>query len=62
MRQTIFSLGLTILSAVYLEDLSDKLYDPLNLNKSMKLNLSLVRNLIDDMDSKNPKRLSSRLV
>ena len=51
MRQTIFSLGLTILSAVYLEDLSDKLYDPLNLNKSMKLNLSLVRNLIDDMYS-----------
>lgn len=62
MRQTVFSLGLTILSAVYLEDLSDKLYDPLNSNKTMKLKLSLIRNLIDDMDSKNPKRLSSRLV
>lgn len=53
---------MTILSAIYLEDLSEKVYDPLNLNKKMKLNFSLVMNLIGGIDSKNMKPFSSRLL
>lgn len=45
-KQTIFSLGMTLISAIYLEDITDKVYNPLHLNKKMKVDFSFLNNLV----------------
>lgn len=61
-KQTIFSLGITVLSAIYLEDLTDKLYNPLSMNKKMKFNYHGLLELMKNVNLRGLTSLSSRLL
>lgn len=53
LKEAIFSLGITLLSAIYLEELTDKIYSPLNSNKKMRFNYSVLETLIQRINFRN---------
>lgn len=55
-------MGITVLSAIYLEDLTDKLYNPLSMNKKMKFNYHGLLELMKNVNSSGLPLISSRLL
>ncbi len=53
LKEVIFSLGMTLLSAIYLEELTDKIYNPLLSNKKMRFNSTNLDNLIQRINFRN---------
>lgn len=62
LRQTVFSLGMTLISCIYLQDISENVYNPLNHNKKMRLNEVLLDQLIGTINSRGVKDLPNKLI
>ncbi len=60
MKQAIFSLGMTMISCINLEDVGEKIYFPLHHNKRMRLNGDVLESLLNSLKSTNKKITSER--
>lgn len=53
---------MTLLNAIYLEDLADQVYNPLHPNRKMRFNHSVLKSLLQTINSRNLPHLSHNLI